>query len=71
MKIVNLWQDSSLLRKGFILTIQNETKEQRGGFLAMFLGTLGTSLLEQIRPGEAAIAARRRACREQQLVKED
>ena len=37
----------------------------------MFLGTVGTSLLEQIRPGEAAIAARRRACREQQLVKED
>ena len=26
-------------------TIKNETKEQRGGFLSMLLGTLGASLL--------------------------
>ena len=26
-------------------TIKNETREQKGGFLSMFLGTLGASLL--------------------------
>ena len=26
-------------------TIKNETKEQKGGFLSMFLGTLGATLL--------------------------
>ena len=31
--------------KGVTATIQNEAKEQRGGFLGMLLGTLGASLL--------------------------
>ena len=31
-----------LLRKGVAKTIENETKEQRGEFLSMLLGTLGT-----------------------------
>ena len=31
---------------------QNETKEQRGGFLSMFLGTLGASLLRNILAGK-------------------
>ena len=30
---------SRLLLKGVIKTIDNETKEQRGGFLSMLLGT--------------------------------
>ena len=34
-----------LLIKGVTQTIENETKEQRGGFLGMLLGTLGTRLL--------------------------
>ena len=31
--------------KGVTNTIKNETKEQKGGFLNMLLGTLGASLL--------------------------
>ena len=31
--------------KGVTKTIKNETKEQKGGFLGMALGTLGVSLL--------------------------
>ena len=37
-------------------TIQNEAKEQRGGFLSMLLGTLGASLLGNILTGKGAIA---------------
>ena len=32
-------------------TIENETKEQRGGFLSMLLGTLGASLLGNLLSG--------------------
>ena len=39
-------QDFDLLLKGVSKTIQNEAKEQKGGFLSMLLGTLGASLLE-------------------------
>ena len=45
MKIVQALQDSNVLLKGITKTIDNETKEQKGGFLGMFLGTLGASLL--------------------------
>ena len=31
--------------KGVTETVKNETKEQKGGFLSMLLGTLGASLL--------------------------
>ena len=34
--------------KGVTKTINNETKEQKGGFLSMLLGTLGASLLGNI-----------------------
>ena len=33
-------------------TIQNEAKEQKGGFLSMLLGTLGESLLGHILAGK-------------------
>ena len=45
MKIVQALEDSNILLKGVTKTIKNETKEQKGGFLSMFLGTLGASLL--------------------------
>ena len=45
MKIVQALEDSSILLKGVTKTIKNETKEQKGGFLSMLLGTLGPSLL--------------------------
>ena len=45
LKIVKSLENSGLLLKGVGETIQHETKEQRGGFLIMLLGTLGASLL--------------------------
>ena len=44
MKIIEALENSGILLKG-VKTIENETKEQRGGFLSMLLGTLGASLL--------------------------
>ena len=44
-KIVKSLEDSGLLLEGVSETIQNEAKEQKGGFLGMLLGTLGASLL--------------------------
>ena len=41
-------EDSNILLKGITSTIKNETKEQKGGFLGMFLGTLGAKLLGDI-----------------------
>ena len=68
LKIVKSLEDSGVLLKGVSETIQNEAKEQRGGFLNMLLGTLGASLLGDIlstglsgkgviRTGEGAIRA--------------
>ena len=45
MKIVQGLEDSNILLKGVIKTIKNETKEQKGRFLSMLLGTLGAILL--------------------------
>ena len=45
MKIVQALEDSNILLEGVTKTIENETKKQKGGFLSMLLGTLGTSLL--------------------------
>ena len=51
IKIVKSLEHSSLLLKGVSETVQNEVKEQKGGFLSMLLGTLGASLLENILTG--------------------
>ena len=48
LKIVKSIENSGVLLKGVSETIQNETKEQRGGFLSMLLGTLGASLLGDV-----------------------
>ena len=48
MKIIEALENSGILLKGVSKTIENETKEQRGGFLSMLLGTLGASLLGNI-----------------------
>ena len=45
MKIVQALKDSNISLKVVRKTIKNETKEQKGGFLSMLLGTLGVSLL--------------------------
>ena len=44
MRIVQTLEDSNILLKGVTKTLKNETKEQKGGFLSMLLGTLGVSL---------------------------
>ena len=44
MKIVQVLEDSNTLLKVFTKTIENETKEQKRGFLSMSSGTLGASL---------------------------
>ena len=51
IKIVESLQDSGLLLKWVTETVQNEVKEQKGGFLGMLLGTLGASLLGNILTG--------------------
>ena len=45
IKIVSSLEDSGLLLKRVIETVQNGLKEQNEGFLSMLLGTLGASLL--------------------------
>ena len=52
IKIVKSLEDSGLLLKGVTETVQNEIKEQKGGFLSMLLGTLGASLLGNILAGK-------------------
>ena len=44
MKIIQALEDSNILLKGVTKTIKNETKEQKGGFLILLLGTKGASL---------------------------
>ena len=60
MEIVKSLEVASLLIKGFSETIKNEAKEQKGRFLSMLLGTLGSGLLENlltVRSSEGAIRA--------------
>ena len=45
MKIIKALKNSGILLSGVGKTIENEVKEQKGGFLSMLLGTLGASLL--------------------------
>ena len=52
MKIVKSLEESGLLIKGVNETITNQTKEQKGGFLAILLGTLGASLLGNLLTGK-------------------
>ena len=51
IKIVKSLEDSGLLLKGVTETVQNEVKEQKGGFLNMLLGTLSASLLGNLLTG--------------------
>ena len=57
MKIVQALEDSNILLKGVTKTIKNETKEQKGGFLSMLLGTLGASLLGNLLIGKGIVRA--------------
>ena len=55
MKIIEALENSGILLKGVTETIENETKEQRGGFLGMLLGTLGASVLGNLLTGGKGI----------------
>ena len=55
MKIIEALENSGILLKGVSKTIENETKEQRGAFLSMLLGTLGASLLGNLLTGGKGI----------------
>ena len=65
IKVIEALENSGILLKGVTKTIENETKEQRGGFLSMLLGILGASLLGNlstdrkgiVRAGEGVIRA--------------
>ena len=57
IKIVKSLEDSGLLLKGVSEAIQNDAKEQKGGFLSMLLGTLGGSLLGNILVGKGKNSA--------------
>ena len=59
-KIVKSLEDSGLLLKGITESVQNEIKEQKGGFLSMLLGTLGASLIGNLLTGKGAFHARKR-----------
>ena len=57
IKIVQAFEDSNILLKGVTGTVKNETKEQKGGFLSMLLGTLGASLLGNLLTGKGFVRA--------------
>ena len=57
IKIIEDLENSGILLKGVSKTIENETKEQRGGFLSMLLGPLGASLLGNLLSGKGMMRA--------------
>ena len=52
IKIVKSLKDSGLLLKGVSETVQNEAREQKGGFLTLLLGTIGAGLSGNILAGK-------------------
>ena len=56
-KIVQVLEDSNILRKGVTKTVKNETKEQKRGLFSMLLGTLGASLLGILLAGKGIVRA--------------
>ena len=57
MKIIQALEDSNILLKGVTKTTENETKEQRRGFLSMLIGTLDASLLGNLLTGKGIVRA--------------
>ena len=56
-KIIQASENSGVLLKEVAKTIKNETKEQKGGFLRMLLGTLGASSLGNLLSGKGIVRA--------------
>ena len=57
IKITQALENSNILIKEVTKTIKNETKEQKGGFLSMLLGTLGARLLGNLLTGKGTLRA--------------
>ena len=57
MKVVQALEDSNILLKGITKTIEDEAKEQKGGFLGMVLGTLGAIFLRTMLSGKGIARA--------------
>ena len=57
MKIVQVLEDSNILRKRVTKTVKNEIKEQKRGLFSMLIGTLGASLLGILLAGKEIVRA--------------
>ena len=57
MKIAQALEDSTIFLKRVTKTVKNETKEQKGGFLGMLVGTLGSFLLGNFLSGKGIVRA--------------
>ena len=57
MKIIQALEDSNILLKEVAKTTKNKTKEQKGGFLSILLGTLGASLFGNLLAGKGIVRA--------------
>ena len=57
VKTIKSPEESGLFIKGVSETIKNKAKEQKGEFLGMVLGTLGSSLLGNLSKGKGTIKA--------------
>ena len=68
MKIVQALEHSNILLKGVTKTSKNETKEQKGGFSSMLLGTLGTSLLGNLLIGKEIVRTGSEKKKEKELL---
>ena len=55
INIVQALDDSNILLKGITKTIKTETKEPKGLFLGMLLGTLGASLFGNMSTGKGIL----------------
>ena len=55
MKIIKSFEDTDSLMKVVSQKINNEAKEQKGGFLSMLLGTLDASSLGNLLTGKGTI----------------
>ena len=57
MKIVQAYEDYNILLKRTTKTIENEKKEQKGGFLRRLFGTLWAGLLGNMLIGKGILRA--------------
>ena len=57
MKIVQALEESNILLKRVTKTIKNKTKEQKGGFLSMLLGTVASTLQRSMLSGKCVVRA--------------